>query len=50
MIFCVATLIAALGLVKASYKRFNYDELTGLYTIEKFKSEAKRILSGSKTS
>ena len=50
LIFCVATLIAALGLVKASYKRFNYDELTGLYTIEKFKYEAKKILSASKSS
>lgn len=48
LLFCVVTLITALFIVKYTKARFNYDELTGLYTIEKFKSEARKILATAK--
>ena len=48
LIFCVVTLITALFIVRFTKARFNYDELTGLYTIEKFKTEARKILATAK--
>ena len=48
LIFCVVTLITALFIVRFTRARFNYDDLTGLYTIEKFKTETRKQLSSAK--
>ena len=48
LIFCLITLVTALFIVHSTKARFNYDELTGLYTIEKFKSESRKLLATAK--
>lgn len=48
LMFCVITLITALFIVKFTKVKFNYDDLTGLYTIEKFKSETRKVLATAK--
>lgn len=48
LFFCVATLITALVIIQTAKARLNYDELTGLFALEKFKHEARKILTGAK--
>ncbi len=48
ILFCVITIITTLFIVRFTKSKFNYDELTGLYTLEKFKIEAKKILEKAK--
>lgn len=48
LMFCVITLIVALLMVRTTKARLDYDELTGLYTLERFKDEARKLLSNAK--
>lgn len=46
--FCIVALIFAIRVIKSLKKKFNYDEITGLYSIAKFKTEVARILENAK--
>lgn len=48
LLFCSATFVTALLIIKWAKKRINYDELTGLFSIEKFKTEVKKALTNAK--
>ncbi|MBQ4378162.1 MAG: EAL domain-containing protein [Treponema sp.] len=48
LLFCIITIITTLFIVRFTKIKFNYDELTGLYTLEKFKTEVRKKLSNAK--
>lgn len=48
LLFCIITLVASIIVIKSAKNKFNHDELTGLFTIEKFKTESKKLLQNAK--